>query len=148
MTNELRGGLSVAATLGLAALAVPRVILHDLHLISQSGPETWVLALGPVVAWIVAAVLSRTPRPFLTVLLIGVSFGVMLVVTHQLLWDVAFQGTPPTLGTGPAAAIIPRVAAVFSGLATGTAMGAIAGLIATLVSRAGRGRGRPDGHRG
>ncbi len=146
--GDVRTGLPLAATLGLAALAVPRVILHDLHLIPPSAPVTWALALAPVVVWIAAAVLTRTPRPFLAVLLIGVSFGVMLVVTHQLLWDTAFKGAPPALGTGPAALLIPRVAAVFSGLATGTAMGAIAGLVAMLISPVGKRWGRPDGRQG
>lgn len=123
-------GLSVTAIIALAALGVPRVVLHDLHVISESSPVNWLLAIAPVLVWIFAAVVRRVPNPFVTVLMIGTTFGVMLVVTHQLLWESAFRGTAPALGDGPAAALIPRLAAIPSGLFTGAIIGAIAGLIA------------------
>ncbi|MDF2992457.1 MAG: hypothetical protein K0S37_2971 [Microbacterium sp.] len=125
-----RLGLPVLALIGLAAVGVLRVILHDLHLIEEGSPITWLLAIGPVVLWIVVAVVKRVPNPFLTVLVIGAIFGVMLVIAHQLLWDFAFQGNPPSIGNGPGASVIPRVAAIPSGLFTGTMIGAIGGLIA------------------
>lgn len=126
-------GLPVLGLIGLAALGVPRVVLHDLGLIDESGPVTWLLALLPIAAWIVVAVAAKVPNPFLTVLLIGTIFGVMLVVTHQLLWVPAFDGAPPTVGDGPFGALVPRVAAMVSGLFTGAIMGAIAGLVAWSV---------------
>ncbi|HEX6956176.1 MAG TPA: hypothetical protein VF156_14980 [Agromyces sp.] len=132
-------GLPVLGLIGLAALGVPRVILHDLGLIEENGLVTWLLALLPIAAWIVVAVAAKVPNPFLTVLVIGTIFGVMLVVTHQLLWVPAFDGNPPALGDGPLASLIPRVAAMTSGLFTGAIMGAIAGLVAwgirALVNR-------------
>ncbi|UPL12523.1 hypothetical protein [Microbacterium sufflavum] len=123
-------GLSALALVGLAAVALIRVILHDLHVIDEGSPITWVLAIGPVVLWIVVAVVARVPKPFLTVLVIGVIFGVMLVITHQLLWDFAYRGTPPSLGDGAGARLIPRIAAIPSGLIVGTVIGAVGGLIA------------------
>lgn len=122
--------------LGLAALGVPRVILHDLHLIAEGSAATWLLALAPVAVWIACAVIRPVPRPFLTVLTIGGLFGAMLVITHQLLWVPAFRGAPPALGDGPAAELIPRLAAIPSGLLTGAMIGAIAGLIAWGISAA------------
>ncbi|MDF2508605.1 MAG: hypothetical protein K0Q52_2464 [Microbacterium sp.] len=123
-------GLPVIALVGLAAIAVPRAILHDLHLISESGLLTWILALGPVAVWIAVAVMKRVPKPFLTVLVIGIFYGIMLVITHQLLWDYAYEGDPPTIGGGSMATAIPRLAAIPSGLFVGALVGAIGGLIA------------------
>ena len=123
-------GLPFVAIVGLAALGLPRAILHDLHLIDDAGILTWILALGPYAAWIAVAVAKRVPRPFLTVLLIGVTFGVMLVITHQLLWVQAFSGNLPAIGQGALATVIPRLAAVVSGLFTGAIIGAVGGLIA------------------
>ncbi len=128
--RQPRFGMPIIAMAGLALLGLPRVILHDLHVINEGTLVTAVLALAPVAAWIVVTVLRRSPRPFLTVLVTGVMFGVMLVITHQLLWDTAFEGTPPAIGTSEASTLIPRLAAIPSGLVTGTAIGAIGGLIA------------------
>ncbi|MDR7186807.1 hypothetical protein J2X85_003868 [Microbacterium trichothecenolyticum] len=123
-------GFSVAALIGLAALGVPRAILHDLHIIEEGSAWNWLLALGPVAVWITLTVVRKVPTPFLTVLVIGAIFGVMLVITHQLLWDFAYQGTPPAIGNSAAATLIPRLAAIPSGLFTGAIIGAIGGLIA------------------
>ncbi len=123
-------GLGVRALIGLAALALPRAVLLDLHLIEEDGALSWFLALGPVGVWVVAAVLARVPNPFLTLLAVGAVHGTMLVITHQLLWEPAFRGSPPAVGVGPAATLVPRIAAVPSGLFTGAMIGAIGGLLA------------------
>lgn len=129
-------GMPVIAMAGLALLGIPRVVLHDLDLISGGSPVTWLLAVGPLAAWVAVTVLRRSPRPFMTVLTTGMMFGVMLVITHQLLWDVAFDGSPPVVGPGDGSALIPRIAAIPSGLVTGAAIGAIGGLVAWAVTAA------------
>lgn len=126
-------GFSLLALIGLAALGLPRVLLHDLHLIDQGNGLNWILALGPVVVWIVLAVVKRVPNPFLTVLVIGSIFGLMLVITHQLLWGIAFQDGLPSIGDSAAATVFPRIAAVVSGLFTGAILGAIGGLVAWAI---------------
>lgn len=123
-------GFSLPALLGLAALGVPRVILHDLHLITEGTLVNWLLAVAPVAIWIALAVYRKVPKPFLTVLVIGALFGVMLVLTHQLLWDTAFQGQPPSIGPDNST-LLPRLAAIVSGLTTGALIGAVGGLVAT-----------------
>lgn len=117
--------------IALAALGLPRVILHDLHLIPETGAIPLLLAIVPVLSWIAVALAYRVPNAFVTVLVIGVIFAVMLVTTHQLLWHRAFsaQGVP-TVGDGPLAAVIPRLAAIPGGLVTGTLIGVIGGLVA------------------
>ncbi|MGJ3509639.1 hypothetical protein [Enemella sp. A6] len=125
-----RLGLPIVALIGLAAVGVIRVVLHDLHVIEEGSGITWILAIGPVALWVAVAVIKKVPSPFLTVLVIGVIFGVMLVTTHQVLWDFAYRGNPPSLGDGPGARVIPRIAAIPSGLFVGALIGAIGGMVA------------------
>lgn len=134
-------GMPVLALFGLAALALPRVILHDLRLIDPGGVLTWILAIGPMIVWIVVAVVRRVPNPFLTLLLVGAIYGALSVIIHQLLWVNAFAGDVPSIG-GPAGSVVARVAAVPSGLITGAVVGAITGLIAWGISAITRRRGR------
>jgi hypothetical protein len=131
-------GFPILALVGLAALGLPRVILHDLHLIAEGSAVNWVLALGPVALWVALAVVRRVPNPFLTVLVIGAIFGLMLVITHQVLWDTAFQGSPPSIGDQAGGTLLPRIAAIPSGLFTGAIIGAIGGLIAWGIQTATR----------
>lgn len=134
-------GFPLFALVGLAAMGLPRAILHDLHLIQQGSGLNWLLALGPVALWILLAVIRRVRNPFLTVLVIGAIFGVMLAVTHQLLWDIAYHGDPPSIGSGVVGTVFPRIAAVWSGIFTGAMIGAIGGLIAWGIQMiTGRGR--------
>jgi hypothetical protein len=128
-------GLPFLALIGLAALGVPRVILHDLHVIDEGDPLTWVLAIGPVAVWVLVAILAKAPKPFLTVLVTGILFGAMLAATHQLLWDNAFGGDLPAVF---GSTIVPRLAAIPSGLFTGALLGAIGGLIAWAIRSAAR----------
>lgn len=65
---------------------------------------------------------------------------VTVAVTHQLLWDEAFSGNPPSIGDGPAGTAIPRIAAVPSGVFVGTLMGVVGGTIAHFIQRAASGR--------
>ncbi|MCC9195087.1 hypothetical protein LOC59_15730 [Arthrobacter sp. zg-Y916] len=131
-------GMPLTLMAGLALLGLPRVILHDLHLLGERSPGTWILAIGPVLVWIAVTVLSRSPRPFLSVLVIGLIFGVLLVLTHQLLWTSAFAGNTSPVLNSPAA----RIAAIPSGLMTGAAIGAIGGLAALGLSAAANRRSR------
>ncbi|MFE5670466.1 hypothetical protein ACFQ58_02545 [Agromyces sp. NPDC056523] len=129
-------GIPFLAIIGLAVLGVPRVILNDLHIVDEADPVTWLLAIGPVVAWILVALLAKVPNPFLTLLVTGVVFGAMLVITHQLLWDAAFAGDLPSVGDSQLGTVIPRFAAIPSGLVTGTLIGAVGGLIAWGIQAA------------
>jgi hypothetical protein len=132
-------GLPVAALVGLAALGVPRVVLHDLDL--SGAAVTRVLALVPPIAWLVVVLAARVPRPFVTLVSVGVIYGVMLAATHQLLWNEAYDGDPPRLGDNLADApdwvhaVVTRGGAVVSSLVVGAALGALVGAIATVVTR-------------
>jgi hypothetical protein len=140
-------GLPFLALAGLALLAAPRVVLHDLGVLQE---ETFVNALFVVVpplVWIAVVVRARVPNPFLTVLVIGALYGVVLAVGHQLLWDASFSDGTPRLGgnlsdVSPAvSAAVVRGAAVVSSVFTGVLVGAVTGLVAWGVSRLVRGDG-------
>lgn len=120
-------GLSAPAMIGLAALAVPRPVLQDLGIIEEGDLAVWLLALIPFALWVAVVVLRQVPKPFLTLLVVGAIFGAMLVITHQLLWDLAFADGLPTVNGSP---LVPRLAAIPSGLFTGAIIGAILGLVA------------------
>lgn len=141
--------LPLIAIVGLALLAVPRAILHDLGVIQAETFVNMLLAVGPALVWIVVVAARRRSRPFLTGLAIGGCYGVVLALVHQLLWDVSFAGGAPELGGNlagldPAAqAVIFRAFAVVSSLFTGLAVGAISGLLAWALGALLR-RNRPS----
>lgn len=141
-----RLGLPFAAILGLALLAVPRVVLHDLALIAPGTFVNAALVFVPPLIWVLVALRHRVPNPFLTLLVVGLCYGVLLALTHQLLWGISFGDAPPRLG-GNLAGIDPvlenvilRVFAAGSSLATGTLVGAVAGLVAWVLQAATRRR--------
>lgn len=139
-----RVGLSMAATVGLALLGVPRVVAHDLDLV---GPTVnAVLVFLPPLVWIGVVLAKRVSDPLVTLLAVGVVHGVLLAVTHQLLWSQAFE-EPPGLGGNLAGVLSPgledvvvRAFAVGSSLVTGTLVGAVCGAVAWLLTRATRSR--------
>ncbi|MGP9539335.1 hypothetical protein ACT3SP_15105 [Brachybacterium sp. AOP43-C2-M15] len=144
--------LAPAALVGLALLGVPRVILHDLGVLHEGTAVNDVFVVVPPLVWISVVLARRVPRPFLTLLCVGVLYGVLLALTHQLLWSTAFAGAPPALGGNLAdldptvQAIVVRSFAALSSLVTGTGVGAVCGLLAALLSRplaAARRRRRP-----
>ncbi|GAB3759487.1 hypothetical protein [Microlunatus parietis] len=141
MTRRLTAGMPIVALIGLALLAVPRVVLHDLGIIEEGTFVNLLFVFVPPVIWIVVVLTRRVPNPFLTLLIIGALYGVFLAITHQLLWDLSWAGSPPTLGGNlstlpPAAhAAITRGFAVISSLLTGLIVGAVTGLAGWLISR-------------
>ncbi len=129
-------GLPVVALVGLALLAVPRVVLHDLGLIQERTFINGLLVFIPPLIWIGVVFLLRVRSPFLTLLVVGAFYGLFLAVGHQLLWDIAWGDNPPALGGNlagldpTAQSLILRFFAAVSSLFTGVIVGAIAGLVA------------------
>ncbi|MED7931621.1 hypothetical protein SMD20_45895 [Nonomuraea sp. LP-02] len=133
-------GLSPIAILALAALGVPRVIAHDLSLV---GPVVnALLVFLPIAVWLVVVLWRRVPNPFVTLLAIGVAYGVLLGVTHQVLWSAAFGDDPPTLGGNLAGALSPGTEAVLlrtfafgSSVLTGAGVGVAVGVVGWAGAR-------------
>lgn len=135
-SKRRRVGLPLAAIIGLALLAAPRVILHDLDIIHEGTAMNALFVFLPPVMWIVVALAARVPNPFITILVIGVCHGILLALGHQLMWGVAFAEDPPQLGGNlvgldpVARSVIVRFFAALSSLVAGAIVGAVAGLVA------------------
>lgn len=83
----------------LVALAVPRTVLADLDIVPpESGLPYYCLALTPFAAWLLVAIVRESRRPLMDFLVLGVLYGLSLVVVHQALWDIG-----PSLGHHPPA---------------------------------------------
>ena len=133
--NFLKTCLPFLSILVLAAIAVPRVIIHDLHLADLDSVPYKILATVPFLIWFGVAVFRKTTKPLADFLVLGLVFGILLAITHQLLWHSALNGQLPQLNTtlDPAAQeIVLRIAAVLSSILTGAIIGAFFGCIAEL----------------
>ena len=144
-----RSGLPLIALIGLAPLAAPRVVLHDLDIISEGTATNARFVFGPLLVWIIVTLWAKVPNPFLTLLTVGVFYGILLAAGHQIFWTAQFDGAPPRLGGNLAdldpglSNLIVRLFAAGSSLITGTSVGAVTGAIAWLVDRLlGRKRGQ------
>ncbi|HLU60013.1 MAG TPA: hypothetical protein VKZ81_31520 [Pseudonocardia sp.] len=119
------------ALVGLAALAGPRVVLHDLGIVEEGSLVNGLLVVVPPAVWIAVVLWHRPPRPFRTVVVIGAIYGVFLAVGHQLLWRAALPADVDL--AVPEFAL--RAAAVASSLVTGTLVGVVAGAVAVALCR-------------
>jgi hypothetical protein len=135
-----RLGLPIVAVIGLALLAAPRVILHDLDILHEGTAINAMFVFLPPVVWIIVALAARVPNPFLTILAIGVCYGLFLALGHQLLWGIAFADDLPQLGGNLGGldpslqSVIFRSIAFVSSIVTGAVVGAIAGLVAWVLN--------------
>lgn len=133
-------GLPWILIIGLAALGVPRVVLHDLH-ITDGFVIPGLLAVAPPVIWVVVVHRRRARNPAWTCASIGILFGLMLAITHQLLWSRAFEGGLPELGgnlsdlDAGAQELVLRIGAFMSSNGVGLALGLVCGLIAWVLDR-------------
>lgn len=132
-------GLPLLGIICLAALAAPRVVLHDLDLIQEGAFINRLLVFIPPIIWLAAVLLLRVRKPFLCLLAVGVTYGIFLAAIHLLLWNHAFPHGPQ-LGGNLAdmdpflQGVLMRVFSVISSVITGTAIGAFTGLLAAGLS--------------
>jgi hypothetical protein len=140
-------GVPLWVVLGLALLAVPRVVLHDLE-VSVDPLLQALLAIGPPVIWVVVAVRAQVPSPVLTLVTVGSLYGTALAIVHNLMWSTLFADGNPRPGgalglrlTDGTLEVLLRAAMALSSIFTGMIVGLIAGLVATAISRAISGAG-------
>lgn len=135
-------GLPFVALVALALLAAPRVVLHDLGIIQEGTFVNSLFVFVPPLVWIAVVLWRRAPNPFLTLLVVGALYGVFLMLGHQILWNTAWDGAPPTLGgnlselSPVAQETIMRGFAAMGSLVTGTLAGALSGLVAWGAGKA------------
>jgi len=135
-------GLPVPIVVLLAALAVPRVVTHDLGVFPEGSLANSLLVFVPPAIWLAVVLGLRAPHPFLTLAAVGLAYGVMLAFGHQLLWVAAYDGDPPSLGGNLEGALAPglesavlRASAFLSSVVTGTVVGALVGAVAWAIAR-------------
>ncbi|HEU5121447.1 MAG TPA: hypothetical protein VFT59_01260 [Candidatus Saccharimonadales bacterium] len=72
----------------LVALMLPRTLLNELGVVAEATLAYYVLALTPFVIWLGVALLRKTKKPMMDFLILGLLFGILLAVIHQLFWAV------------------------------------------------------------
>lgn len=147
MTNRSRArarprwGLSWPIIAALAALAVPRVVVHDLKIVQEGTWPNTLLVFVPPICWVVVVVARRTASPFQTVLVIGICAAVTTGVVHQVLWPVAMADVETRLGGNLAGLdrdvqhLLFRIAAFVSSVVTGTVVGMVTAATAWAAAR-------------
>jgi len=143
MLKKINTSLPFILIVVLAALAVPRVVVHDLHILPLDSPSYKALAIVPFLIWGLFAVFGKSKRPVYDFLILGALFGLMLAVTHQITWNASWGGNSPQLHGNLEGKLNPtveslllRAATIISSLITGIVFGGIAAMIAWLTSRA------------
>ncbi|MET0423025.1 MAG: hypothetical protein ABW046_04085 [Actinoplanes sp.] len=127
----MRTSLPWPVLLLLALLALPRAVLHDLHVIDERTAVNLLLAVVPPLIWIVVVVAARVTRPFPALLVVGGLYGVLLAAVHQILWSRNLADRPVT----DLPEFVLRTFAAVSSLFTGLLVGAVAGLLAWAARR-------------
>lgn len=130
--------------LALVAVGLPRTVLADLNVVApESSLAYYVLALTPFALWLAVAVRRRSRRPLRDFLVLGVLYGLSLVVVHQLLWDVgpSLGEHPPTGAVNFAATVSPslyelavRGYTVMIAMMIGVGTGLVAAVVAVVAN--------------
>src|SRR5699024_5449539 len=119
-------------------------------IIGEGTATNALFVFGPLLICTIVTLWAKVPNPFLTLLTVGVCYGILLAAVHQIFWNGQFDAAPPRLDGNLAdldhglSDVVGRLFAAGSSLITGTFVGAVPGAIAFLVDRLlGRKRRRP-----
>lgn len=133
LRNIFKTDLPLYVIFILAALALPRVIIHDLHLADLSSAPYKALATVPYLIWFLVAILHKSNTPLKDFLMMGAMFGALLALIHQVLWESALKTADINMSItlDPSVEqIVLRTAAIISSLLTGLVIGGFFGCIA------------------
>ena len=140
--KAVKPDLSMVAIFILALLAIPRVVFHDLRIVPLDSLVYTIAAIAPFVIWLGFALFRKNKRPFRDFLIVGLTFGLLLAATHQLLWSASWGENLPHVGGNLAGKLSPgveeivlRVAALISSLLTGAVAGVVLGAVATVAAK-------------
>jgi hypothetical protein len=85
------------------------------------------------------AIFGKSKRPVFDFLTLGIVFGLMLAVTHQITWDASWGNNPPHLHGSLEGKLDPaieslllRTAASISSVVTGIVFGGVAAILALI----------------
>ena len=134
-------GMSPWGIVALAGLGAPRALAHDVGPVDATVNA--ILVFVPLVIWLVVVLWRRVPNAFVTLLVVGLVYGLVLGVIHQVLWTHAYDGDPPALGgnlEGRLPSVVEDVVirgfALVSSVVTGVLVGAVVGAVGWLLARA------------
>lgn len=126
----------------LALISVPRVIVHDLDMMSTDSILYQLMAVIPLAICLGLAILRRNKRPIYDFLVLGLFYGIFLAAVHLALWDVSWGNNPPALGDklkdvlDPVAEVaLFKAAVLHSSIVTGIVLGGIFGLVALAAQK-------------
>jgi hypothetical protein len=118
----------------LAFLALARPLLSIAGAYETLGGG----ALGPLlvtallaVVWVATVVLTRAPKPLVTLLLVGALYGLLAIALQQLLWNLSPGGVPEEAPSSTPVLVVSWA----SILATNAIWGALLGLVAAGIRR-------------
>jgi len=138
-TSKLQSklGLPLSVLLLLAVLPIPRALGHDLKLLDEGDLVNKILVFVPLIVWVVVVLWKKAPKPFMTLLAVGLIYGILLGIVHQITWVGFWNGNIPSVGGSLAGqisptteAIILRIVTFISSVITGLLTGVIIGVIA------------------
>lgn len=141
MTVQPKSELTPFAMAGLAVLALVWVFLDHFRVIESGSTLSALVAFVPFALWVAVVLWRDVPRPFATLVRIGVIYGVMLAIAYQVLWDGVGSGYPPFIGTTvsemaePARDLVVRAFAIFTSLLSGVLVGVITGIAAWGIGK-------------
>lgn len=121
----------------LASLTIPRTVGHDMKILTEGSASNSLLALIPFAIWIFVVYWKNVSSPILTMVKIGLVYGIILTIIHQLMWDSYWRDNLPKLGDNLQGQLDPntemvvmRIALFISSLLTGVMTGLIMGVAA------------------
>lgn len=137
---ESKIGMRIIEIIFLVLLGIPRIILHDLSLIEKGTFINLLLVFVPILVWIVYILFRNDKAPVLSIFILCLLYGVILAVTHQLLWTHSFPGYIQLGGnlsglSGGLSTFIARSFAFISSLMTGALIGLILSVITWALSK-------------
>lgn len=133
-------GLGILELLPLSLLGLPRVILHDLSIIEEGTFVNLLFVVIPVIVWIIYILSKNAKAPFLSMLFLCSIYGMILGITHQILWTQSFPegvqlGGNLTELPDLASNIIIRIFAFLSSVTTGVVMGIVLGAVTWVLNQ-------------
>ena len=121
----------------LAALGLVRTFMHIFRVVEMVPATEGLAWLGTAVVWIAFVVGNKMPRPFLSLLLIGLVHGIFAALAQQIFWSGFWAGYPPVqIGEVmlPIDSPTVRTVAVISSIVTGLGWGFLLGVIALAIA--------------
>lgn len=128
----------------LAVVGLIRPLLSIFGAYEALGAGAWTpLVVTALIAalWVGAVLITRAPRPLVTLLAAGASYGVLAVILQQVIWNLLPGGAPVGAPSSGPILVMSWVSIVVTNTVWGVLLGLVAlGLRRLLPGRGGAGR--------